>query len=252
MLRPDFAAARVSAELARERASIALPSMSAANAPRKFDALLGEIRREIDDFISDSSAAAPRRASRSTALTVEARALLAKMQDAQPGVHREQQQEFLASIAPLARQAAERLGVAPELIAAHAALESGWGQRPLRGADGSVTHNLFGIKAGQDWTGGIVRALTTEVDDGRASTRTETFRSYASLSQAFDDYAQLLLNRSRYAHVVNAGDDAAAFASGLAQGRYATDPDYAAKIERVARQVREIGLPATSVGGGIR
>ncbi|XLM22936.1 flagellar assembly peptidoglycan hydrolase FlgJ, partial [Chromobacterium piscinae] len=36
---------------------------------------------------------------------------------------------------------------------AHAALESGWGKRAIRNADGSDSHNLFGIKAGGDWHG---------------------------------------------------------------------------------------------------
>ena len=66
-----------------------------------------------------------------------------------------QQQAFLDSIAPWARQAAAQLGVAPELVQAHAALESGWGQRPLRVEGGASSHNLFGIKAGA--RGAVVR-----------------------------------------------------------------------------------------------
>jgi flagellar protein FlgJ len=251
MLRPDFAAAHVSTELARERERIALPSMSAAGQQRRFDALFEEVRRDISSFIAGGSSAAPTTVSGAAMLTVEGQAYRAKLESAAERVDREQQQEFLASIAPWARRAAEQLGIEPELVAAHAALESGWGQRPLRDADGATTHNLFGIKAGSAWDGDVVRALTTEVDDGEATTRTETFRSYANPAQAFEDYAKLLLGRSRYAKAVNVGGDAAAFASGLAQGRYATDPDYAQKIERVARQVREIGLPST-LGIGVR
>ena len=61
------------------------------------------------------------------------------------GVNTPEQRAFLESIAPWAQQAAQQLGVAPELVSAHAALESGWGQRPLRTSSGESSHNLFGI-----------------------------------------------------------------------------------------------------------
>lgn len=245
MFRPDFAAAQVSTELARESARIALPSTSASRDARKFGALFDEVRRDISSFISEGSGTTLNALSGASTLTVEGHAQRAQLQDGATGVDRERQQEFIASIAPWARQTAGQLGIEPELVAAHAALESGWGQRPLRTAEGASTHNLFGIKAGGAWSGDVARALTTEVDEGSAGKRTETFRSYGSPAQAFDDYAHLLLGNARYTGAVNVGGDAAAFAAGLAQGRYATDPDYAQKIERVTRQVREIGLPST-------
>jgi hypothetical protein len=65
------------------------------------------------------------------------------------GVDPSLQQAIPGSIAPWAKEAADKLGVAPELVSAHAALESGWGQRPLKNGDGSSTNNLFGIKAGK-------------------------------------------------------------------------------------------------------
>lgn len=148
------------------------------------------------------------------------------------------QQDFLQAIAPWAREAGAALGVAPELVAAHAALESGWGRRPLRGADGGDSHNLFGIKASAGWRGASVQALTTEYADGEAHKTTEAFRAYPDHAAAFRDYAQLLQNSPRYQEALNTGSDAAAFAQGLARGGYATDPGYADKLARVARQVR--------------
>lgn len=251
MLRPDFAAAQVSAELARESARIALPSMPAHDGSRRFGALFDELRRDISGFIEQGSGTSRTALSGAAALTVEGYAQRAQLQEEAAGVDRGRQQEFIASIAPWARQTAERLGIEPELVAAHAALESGWGQRPLRTADGASTHNLFGIKAGGAWSGDVAAALTTEMDAGISGKRTETFRSYATPGQAFDDYAHLLLANTRYAGAINAGGDVAAFAAGLTQGRYATDPDYAQKIERVTRQVREIGLPS-ALGTGVR
>lgn len=145
-----------------------------------------------------------------------------------------EQQAFLDSIAPWARQAADRLGVAPELVQAHAALESGWGQRPLRTADGASSHNLFGIKAGASWDGASGEARTTEYVNGAALKTRERFRAYPDAASAFQDYARVLSDNPRYRAALNTGSDAQAFAQGLARGGYATDPGYAAKLARIA------------------
>ncbi|WP_208279858.1 glycoside hydrolase family 73 protein [Massilia oculi] len=145
-----------------------------------------------------------------------------------------EQQAFLDSIAPWARQAAERLGVAPELVQAHAALESGWGQRPLRTADGASSHNLFGIKAGAGWNGATGDSSTTEYVNGAALKTRERFRAYPDAASAFQDYTRVLMDNPRYRGALNTGSDAQAFAQGLARGGYATDPGYAAKLARIA------------------
>lgn len=129
-------------------------------------------------------------------------------------------------------------GRGAELVAAHAALESGWGRQPLRAADGSDTHNLFGLKATGGWKGGTTDALTTEFSEGEAHKTTERFRAYADPGEAFQDYTRLLRDNPRYRGAVNAGQDARAFAQGLAAGGYATDPAYAGKLEQVARQIQ--------------
>jgi flagellar protein FlgJ len=148
------------------------------------------------------------------------------------------QQEFLAAIAPLAQQTGQQLGVSPDIVAAQAALETGWGQKPLRQADGADTHNLFGMKAGGGWRSDVTSAMTTEDQDGTAIKKTERFRSYPDQASAFHDYAQLLLTNPRYRSALNAGSDAQAFAQGLARGGYATDPAYADKLTRIAARVR--------------
>jgi flagellar protein FlgJ len=151
-----------------------------------------------------------------------------------------QQQAFLDSIAPWARQAAEQLGVAPELVQAHAALESGWGQRPLRVEGGASSHNLFGIKAGPRWNGATGDSTTTEYVNGAALTTRERFRAYPDAASAFQDYARVLLDNPRYRSALNTGNDAQAFAQGLARGGYATDPDYASKLARIAGKLQGI------------
>ena len=151
----------------------------------------------------------------------------------------EVQQQFLSSIKPWTEETGARLGVAPEIIAAHAALESGWGQRPLRQGTAD-THNLFGIKAGAKWQGEVTNALTTEYagDSGTALKKTERFRSYPDQASAFRDYAQVLLDNPRYRAALNTGADASAFAQGLARGGYATDPNYAAKLSQLAARLQ--------------
>ena len=149
-----------------------------------------------------------------------------------------EQQAFLESIAPWAQQAAQQLGVAPELVSAHAALESGWGQRQLRKANGESSHNLFGIKAGGSWNGAVNESATTEYVGGAAIRTRERFRSYPDAGAAFRDYAQMLIDNPRYKGALGVGGDARAFAQGLARGGYATDPAYAAKLERLATKLQ--------------
>lgn len=144
--------------------------------------------------------------------------------------------EFVQSLLPFARRAAERLGVAPELIVAHAALETGWGKRSPADKEGGNSFNLFGIKAGSRWSGRVAEARTTEYENGVPQRRNERFRAYQDYEMAFNDYADLL-SRSRFAAVQNTGSDSAAFANALQTGGYATDPHYARKLQQVASQL---------------
>jgi flagellar protein FlgJ len=114
-----------------------------------------------------------------------------------------------------------------------AALESGWGRHEIAGANGQPTHNLFGIKAGKNWTGRVVNAVTTEYVNGVATKKVEKFRAYDNYCDAFKDYANLLKNNQRYQNVVANAKDAYGFAQGLQKAGYATDPHYADKVMRV-------------------
>ena len=146
---------------------------------------------------------------------------------------------FASSLLPHARAAAQQLGVAPECVVAHAALESGWGKRAIRNSDGSDSHNLFGIKAGSDWQGKTTTIMTTEYSGGVAQKRMETFRSYDSYADAFSDYAKVLKGSPRYRNVLNQGQNMYGFAQGLQSGGYATDPRYARKLVDVAASLAQ-------------
>lgn len=146
----------------------------------------------------------------------------------------EAQRQFMQRVQPHADAAAQRLGVPANFVLAHAALESGWGQREIKRADGSTSYNLFGIKAGQGWQGDTAQVQTTEYQYGIPVKRQEPFRAYADYAEAFGDYAQLL--ERRYRDAVGQSD-AASFASGLQQAGYATDPRYGEKLNRLIQQL---------------
>ena len=225
-----------------------------ASAAQGFGALYGEVRDDVTSFILEGSSV---QSDEAPLLNASGWLLRQQLQgddgaapvtsaSAVPTSTNTEQAEFLGSIAPWARQAADRLGVDPDLIAAHAALESGWGRQPLRLPDGRDTNNLFSLKAGARWAGEATHAATTEYEQGVAQARTERFRSYADKGEAFGDYTRLLSSNPRYQDALNTGSDARAFAQALARGGYATDPGYADKLVQVARQVKASGALATT------
>lgn len=142
--------------------------------------------------------------------------------------------DFVSHLLPHATTAARELGVQPQAILAQAALETGWGKHQIKQADGSPSHNVFGIKAGANWNGPVAQVSTTEYVRGVARQRVEKFRAYASYDEAFRDYAGLLKAAPRYQAVLNTGT-VEGFAQGLQKAGYATDPQYAAKISRIAQ-----------------
>ena len=95
-----------------------------------------------------------------------------------------------------AAAAAERAsGIPATFMLAQAGHESGWGQRQSRHADGTPTHNLFGIKAGAGWKGAVAEVTTTEYVNGEPRRLVQRFRAYASPAESFADYAALMKNR---------------------------------------------------------
>ncbi|GAB1414408.1 flagellar assembly peptidoglycan hydrolase FlgJ [Candidatus Desulfobacillus denitrificans] len=140
--------------------------------------------------------------------------------------------EFVDRLWPHAGEASRATGIPAHFMIAQAALETGWGRAELRFADGTPTYNLFGIKAGRTWQGAVAEATTTEYVNGAAQKTVERFRAYSSYAEAFRDYAGLLASNPRYAEVLHQ-KDAAGFARGLQKAGYATDPMYAAKLERI-------------------
>jgi flagellar protein FlgJ len=143
---------------------------------------------------------------------------------------------FVQRLLPHAEAASADSGIPARFMLGQAALETGWGAHEIRAADGSNSHNLFGIKAGTSWHGKTAQVTTTEYVNGVAQKQVDSFRAYDSYADAFRDYANLLRGNARYQNVVGQGQDAAGFAQGLQQAGYATDPNYAQKLISVIRQ----------------
>jgi flagellar protein FlgJ len=151
-------------------------------------------------------------------------------------------QGFIEKMAPHANSAARETGVPARFILGQAALESGWGAREIRGADGRNSFNLFGIKAGRNWNGPVLETATTEYVNGVARRSVERFRAYGSYAEAFADYGGLLKGNPRYAAVLAAARDAGSFAAGMQRAGYATDPRYAEKLTQVINSANLRGI----------
>jgi flagellar protein FlgJ len=150
--------------------------------------------------------------------------------------------DFVGVLLPHAVAAGRRLEVDPRGILAQAMLETGWGRSRIRHDDGRDSFNVFGIKAGPGWGGDRVVRGTVEFEDGVMVQRREAFRAYTSYAEAFEDYVNLLGGR-RYQPVRAAGADPVQFAAALQESRYATDPQYGAKLESLLRSDRfEVAL----------
>jgi flagellar protein FlgJ len=142
-------------------------------------------------------------------------------------------EQFIRRHLPDAQAAEATSGIPAAHILGQAALESGWGKREIRMADGSSSHNLFGIKAGASWKGKVAEVITTEYVGGVAHKVTAKFRAYGSYEEAFKDHSRLLSQSARYSQTVAQADTAQGFAQGLQRAGYATDPAYAKKLTQV-------------------
>jgi flagellar protein FlgJ len=146
-------------------------------------------------------------------------------------------QEFLDRMKSHAQEASQATGIPARFLLGQAALESGWGKREIRAADGSQSFNVFGIKAGRNWTGPTVQTMTTEYVDGVPRKVMQKFRAYSSYAEAFKDYAGLMQGSKRYAGVLKQ-TDSAGFAYGLQRAGYATDPQYGQKLTQILNSSR--------------
>jgi flagellum-specific peptidoglycan hydrolase FlgJ len=136
---------------------------------------------------------------------------------------------FAQQYGPVAQAAGAKLGVDPQVLLAHWGQETGWGEHVIPG-----TNNLGNIKAVKGQSG----VAATDNMDGTK----DNYASYGSPQDFADRYVDLV-NR-RYTEAVGAGNDMGKFAGALTGGGYATDPQYAQKLQAAyASLQRASGAP---------
>jgi peptidoglycan hydrolase FlgJ len=139
---------------------------------------------------------------------------------------------FIARHWEAAQQVERESGIPAGYMLGQAGLETGWGRSPIKNADGSHAHNLFGIKAGPGWKGKVAEVTTTEYIDGVPRKMKQRFRSYDSPAESLRDYARMIGTSPRYAQVMQNLHTPQAFASSMQKAGYATGPQYAAALTR--------------------
>jgi len=144
-------------------------------------------------------------------------------------------ESFVQQLWPKAEKAAAELGLPVEALLAQAALESGWGGKMIRHANGESSYNLFGIKADSRWDGERVAVSTLEYEQGIAVRKKASFRAYASFEESFSDYAAFVKSSPRYEEAHQSANNPDNYFSKLQHAGYATDPAYSEKVMRVMR-----------------
>ncbi|MRJ43399.1 flagellar assembly peptidoglycan hydrolase FlgJ [Idiomarina loihiensis] len=142
-------------------------------------------------------------------------------------------QSFIDALKPHAERIAKEAGINPDVLMAQAALETGWGKRLVPGKHGGSSNNLFNIKADTRWSGDKSHVSTLEFDGEVARKERAAFRSYANVEQSLQDYVDFIKEHPRYQQALQVADDPAQYAEALQSAGYATDPQYAQKIQSV-------------------
>ena len=115
--------------------------------------------------------------------------------------------------------------VAPEVVAAQWALESGWG------AHTSGDNNYFGIKAAEGEPYSASATCTTwEHYDGKDVTIQAKFRDFDSIQDCIDDLVTMWYKDYKGYKGVNRAQTVGECCQLLVAESYATDPHYASKL----------------------
>jgi flagellar protein FlgJ len=148
-------------------------------------------------------------------------------------------EHFISVLYPHAEKAAKSLGTSAEVLIAQSALETGWGQKVVRRNDGTMSHNLFNIKADKRWQGDKTSVNTLEFEKGIAVQQKADFRMYDNLEQSFNDFVSFISQGDRYQDARKVANEPTQFIKALQKAGYATDPQYANKVINVMKSVKE-------------
>jgi flagellum-specific peptidoglycan hydrolase FlgJ len=126
---------------------------------------------------------------------------------------------YIVDYKDIAMSNMKNFGIPASIILAQGILESGAGQSKLA----ITSNNHFGIKCYTDWKG-----ETTLYDDDKSQ---ECFRKYNNPEESFQDHADIVSKRKRYALLFDLPKgDYKSWAKGLKEAGYATDPNYPQKL----------------------
>ena len=142
------------------------------------------------------------------------------------------QEIFIRKVSLAAMESMEKTGTPASVTIAQSILESGWGESDLS----QKYHNYFGIKG--RGPAGAVDMRTNEVYSGRTVRINAHFRAYNNMAEGFSDHGSMLARMGRYSDAyaqcrdcdLTPKERANAFAQGLQDAGYATDPKYAKKL----------------------
>ncbi|MDR0921930.1 MAG: LysM peptidoglycan-binding domain-containing protein [Lactobacillales bacterium] len=157
---------------------------------------------------------------------------------------------YVAELAACAQPIADANDLYASVMIAQAIVESGWGSSTLSQAP---YYNLFGIKG--SYNGQSVTMNTMEFENGNWITIPQPFRVYPSFAESFADNAYVLRNTSFgngsfYAGAWKSNTNSYQDATFYLQGRYATDPSYASKLNQVIANYGLTAYDTGAMGGG--
>ncbi len=126
---------------------------------------------------------------------------------------------YINTYKEIAKEEMRKYGIPASITLAQGILESGAG----RGELSVKGNNHFGIKCHKEWTGEVVY----HDDDAKG----ECFRKYQHPNLSYEDHSLFLSQRHYYKSLFSLPkDDYAAWAKGLREAGYATDPKYPEKL----------------------
>lgn len=135
--------------------------------------------------------------------------------------------DYISNYKSLAISEMERTGIPASIKLAQGLLESGWGQSSLA----KEANNHFGIKCGPNWQG---REYYLYDDDYKNGKKIKScFRAFDSAHESYIAHSEFLSNpkKERYALLFYfPPSDYKAWAYGLKDAGYATDPKYPSKL----------------------
>lgn len=158
--------------------------------------------------------------------------------------------QFIETVASFASEIAAKNNLYASVMIAQSGLESGWGGSTLAK---SPNHNLFGIKG--SYNGQSVTMYTKEYSTSTGWINIpQNFKKYPSYAESFQDNANLLKrgtswNPEFYAGAWVSNTSNVYEATAWLEGRYATDPTYAAKLNNLINEYNLTRFDVKQSGG---